>query len=109
MADIAGLGSFMPKISGTQLLNGLMYFMIAVIIIGLIGFFTWYFMHRKKYSQYRVEIFDKDTNGNVYKTYDRGGIFLDKKTGYRLFFLEKAKWGGNPNNVPYIAIVEYFV
>lgn len=107
MADGAsGLAAVMPKVSGGEILNGIMWFLIAVIIVGTIAFITYYYMRKKKYGQYRVEIFDRDTNGNVYKTYDRAGIFLDKKTGYRLLFVEKAKVGMNPNSPPYVSHID---
>jgi hypothetical protein len=98
-----GLGGMMPNISTTGILNGLMWFLIGALILGTLGFITWYIVKKKKYNEFLVEILDKDSNGNVYKTYDRAGVFLDKKTGYRLLFLEKAKIGLNPNKIPYIS------
>ena len=98
-----GLSGMMPNVSMSAVLNGIMWFMIGAVIVGILGLVTWYLVRKKKYGMYRVEVFDKDSNGNVYKTYDRAGIFLDKRTGYRLLFLEKAKVGMNPNNVPYVS------
>lgn len=52
---------------------------------------------RKRYNV-QVEWFDADniTGGN-----DSGGIFVDKKTGRKMFFLRTANVGLNPNNVPW--------
>ena len=102
-STIGGIGAMMPNVSMSGILNGLLWFLVGIIIVGVFGFVTWYIMKKKKYTEYLVEILDKDSNGNVYKTYDRAGVYLDKKTGFRLLFLEKAKIGMNPNKIPYIS------
>lgn len=107
MVDLSnGIGGMMPNVSAVGVLNTIMYVMIGIIVVGIVALITWQQMVKKKYGMYRVEVLDKDKNGNVYKTYDSAGIFLDKKTGNRLNFLRKAKVGLDPNNVPYITAVD---
>ena len=107
MVDLStGLSGMTSGVSMSGLLNGLKWFLIIVLVAGLIGYITYYFLSKKKYKEYRVEILDKDSNDNVYKTFDKGGVFLDKKTGNRLLFIEKAKVGLNPNNIPYISTID---
>jgi len=94
---------YIPKITTPQILNFLFWGLTTIIILAIIGLITWYFMKHRRYKEYRIEILDKDSNDNVYKIYDRGGVFIDRKTKMRLLWLEKAKVGMNPNNIPYIS------
>jgi uncharacterized membrane protein len=104
MVDLTnGVTGMLPKVSTQGLISGVMWFLIGTLIVGVLAFVIWYNIKKKKYSQYKVEIFDRDSNGNVYKEYDRAGVFLDKKTNLRLLFLEKYKSGLNPNNIPYVS------
>ena len=79
---------------------------IVLILLGLAVFVLIYFlitkMNSKKKFDYTVRIFRKDANGDIIEQpNERGGIFIDKKTNYRLFFLKKLKFGLNPDNIPY--------
>lgn len=97
-----GLMGILPKISSEQLLSWSLWGGITILAISLIGFLAWYFIKRKKYSEFRVEILERDINGNVHKIKDRAGIFKNKE-GIKLFWLERAKIGMNPNKIPYIS------
>lgn len=49
-----------------------------------------------------VQIVEIDSTGNrIFKT-DRGGIFFDRQTGMRLFFLRNHRVGLKPDNIPYV-------
>jgi uncharacterized membrane protein len=93
--------SMIPKVSGTQIINGLLITLVVLIVMGTIAFFLWKWIVKRKYNEYRIIIYEKDATGNVHEYYDRGGIFTDNKTGFKLLFLEKIKKGLNPNNPPY--------
>lgn len=97
--------SLIPNIQVSSVMTWLFWGLIVLLVVGGIGYFVWYTIKRKRYNEYSVEILDKDGMGNVYKTFDRGGVFVEKKTGQRLFFIEKGHWGGNPNKIPYISSV----
>ena len=90
-----------PNVSGMQILNGILITLVVLIVIGIIGWFLWKWFVKRKYNEYRVVIYEKDATGNVHEYYDRAGIFLDNKTGFKLLFLEKMKKGLNPNSPPY--------
>lgn len=100
MVDI---GSMVPKVSAAGILNGILWFCLVVMIIGGIGYYLWWTFKKKKYNQFKVVIWEKDSNGNVHEFYDRAGVFLDKQTGFKLLFLEKLKKGLNPNRIPYVS------
>lgn len=95
--------SLIPKINTAATLNTVMMVGIGILIIGTMIFLAWYYMKEKKYKQYVIRVLDKDSNGKPYEWGDKGGVFLDKKTGFRLLFLKKAKVGLNPNKIPYIS------
>ena len=98
-----GLAGMIPQVSGQQVLSWVTIGLILILSASILGYLAWYFLKRKKYSEYVVRILEEDSHGNIHESYDRAGIFLDKHTGFRLFFLEKAKKGLNPNKVPYIS------
>lgn len=59
--------------------------------------------NRTKRYNYVVRIFNRDAIGNVIQLPDdKAGIFLDKKTQYRLFLLRRNKFGLDPDEIPYI-------
>lgn len=61
-------------------------------------------LNKKKKYNWVVRIFNRDATGQVIQQPDDrgGGIFLDKKTSYRLFLLKKYKFGLDPDDIPYI-------
>ena len=97
------LTSMIPKVNSASLISGVLWFCIAVVIVGGIGYYIWWNTKKKKYAQFKVVIWEEDSNGNVHEFYDRAGIFVDKQTGFKLFFLEKLKKGLNPNKVPFVS------
>jgi len=56
----------------------------------------------KKYKQFDCRIWEKDGFGQWRETTDGAGIFVDKKTQNKRFFLRKNNVGLEPDNVPYI-------
>lgn len=76
---------------------------ILVIVFALIflfaigGFLYVVIQRRRRYSEFHCHIWDKQ--GHL--SYDRAGIFVDKKTNNKRLFLEKANVGLSPDNVPY--------
>jgi hypothetical protein len=74
---------------------------IFVFFAGVYGLAFWF--NRSKRYKYRVRIFNRDSIGNIIQQPDdRGGIFLDKKTNFRLFLLRKNKFGLDPDEIPYL-------
>lgn len=56
----------------------------------------------RRYSQFHIEIWQKDGFGHLTIKYDQGGVFVDGKTGNKRLFLKKANVGLNPDNIPYL-------
>lgn len=76
---------------------------ISVIFIGAMAFAAWYFADKKKrYGQFKCIIWGRDGFGQTTETTDSAGIFVDRKTQNKRFFLKKANVGLDPDNVPYI-------
>jgi len=78
------------------------YLILGLVVIAVVYVFAlWY--NRTKRFNWIVRIFNRDATGQVIQQPDdRGGIFLDKKTNYRLFLLRKNKFGLDPDEIPYI-------
>jgi len=70
----------------------------AVSIVAVILLLKW-----RKYSQFDCVIFEKDGFGQLRKSSDKAGIFVDPKTKNKRLFLKKNKVGLDPDNVPYIS------
>lgn len=82
------------------------FFIILFVILVILGFLItivmWYYYKHWRYRAYRCVIFEKDGFGQYSKQYDNAGIFVDKKTGNKRFYMKKAYVGLRPDNVPYI-------
>ena len=89
-----------------QFAQGAMYIsliMMAVIVVG--GIFvglTYLVLHTKRFSEYVCIIWETNGFGQISQSFDSAGIFVDKKTNNKRFYLKKAKVGLTPDNVPYI-------
>ena len=94
MVDVASIG-------GTVLDIAIMIFS-GLIGCGIIGGGLWLYLKQKRYREYKCVIWERDGFGQLNETYDDAGIFVDKKTNNKRFYLKKANVGLNPDNVPYI-------
>lgn len=84
-------------------LNFFIIMFVIAVILAIIGVAIFLFYNRYwRFKQYRCVVFEKDGFGQLTKTYDSAGIFVDKKTGNKRFFLKKGFTGLNPDNVPYM-------
>jgi hypothetical protein len=79
----------------------IMLFLLGIFIGACIGVFYWY-KYNKRYSAFNVKIWQKDGTGFIHEKYDKAGIFIDKKTNNKRFFLKINKVGLNPDNVPFL-------
>jgi len=94
MADIGSVGSWAVNLG--MIILVLLFF---VVIAGLMAFMM---AQYKKWSQFTCVIWGKDGFGQVVESSDKAGIFVDRKTKNKRFFMRKAKVGLDCNNVPYI-------
>jgi len=82
---------------------GWIYWAILIGGFGLLSYGIAFWFNKKKRYEWIVRIFNKDATGQVIQQPDdKGGIFLDKKTQYRLFMLRKNKFALDPDDIPYI-------
>lgn len=104
MVDLAnGVQGVVPNVSAAGVLNGIMIFCAVVIVIGLIGWLGIWYFKKRKYNEYKVVIWEKDSTGNTHELYDRAGVFVDKTTGNKLLFLERINKGLNANKIPFVS------
>jgi len=96
------LTSMMPNVSAAGVIKTVIIVMIALMVLAAIGVYLFFYFRNKKYAEFHVVIFEKDSLGNTHEKYDRAGIFLNKKTNLKLLFLKKLKKGMNPNGIPYV-------
>ena len=95
--DLAGLQSF-----GTGAIGFTIIAIVIIVLFALTGFGVWLFLKWKKYQQYKCIIWERDGLGNIRQYSDNAGIFVDKKTNNKRFFLQRSNVGLEPDNVPYV-------
>jgi hypothetical protein len=64
---------------------------ITLVVLLIIGVCLWLWFRRKRYSQFKVVLFEKDGFGQWNYKIDRAGIFLDRRTNNKRLFLEKGR------------------
>ncbi len=91
---------------GADIVSGISGGIFTGLLIGGLAAFLYYYFRIKKYN-YVVRVYEKDKEGNtIEKDTDKGGIFIDKTTQYRLFVLKKYKVGLTPDKVPYMLKIQ---
>lgn len=68
---------------------------VVVVLILLI-------LDQKKFNEYRCIIWERDGFDQIKETYDKAGIFVDKKTKNKRLFLKKNNVGLSPDEIPYV-------
>lgn len=86
----------------TGALNISLWIIGILFIIGVMIGVYFLLMYMRRYSQFKVIIWDNDGFGNIREKYDQGGIFVDKKTNTKRLWLRKANIGLDCEYVPYI-------
>lgn len=85
-----------------DVLNIAFWIGIVLVILALLIAATIYLIRKKKYGQYKVVMWGTDGFGNPTEQLDRGGVFVDPKTGNKRFFLEKTKANLDPDRIPFV-------
>ena len=93
--------------SFTGIASNFLSFFIILFVLGFvlsvfIGTLALYYFKVHRYKHFRCVIFERDGFGQLTKTYDNAGIFVDKKTGNKRLYIKKAYVGLDPDNIPYI-------
>lgn len=91
--DFGNLGG-MASSGLTILVMSIMILFVGALAAG--G--TWLYMGYRRYTQYKCVIFNP--NGYI-ESYDKAGVFVDRKTKNKRLFLLKNNVGLDPDNIPY--------
>lgn len=75
---------------------------ICLLVLTVVGALLWLWFRKKRYNAFKVVVFEKDGFGQWNYKVDRAGIFLDRRTNNKRFFLEKAQVGLEPDSIPYL-------
>jgi len=91
---------YMSVFSGFVKVGGGLLIIIILSTIAAVGWWMW--SQSKKWNQFVCIIFSKDAFGNAIREIDKAGIFLDKSTGMKRFFIKRQNIGLDPDKVKYI-------
>lgn len=83
-------------------LNTAITVIIVVLGAGILVAIYLYMQNQKKYDQFDCIIFFRDAFGVMQQTTDKAGIFIDKITGNKRFWLKAFNVGLSPDNVKYV-------
>ena len=98
MVDLlSGLGG----IGKTFMTVGIVLVVIILVLVVGIGLF-FLFKRWRNYSDFVVRIWEVLESGGIREAYDKAGIFLNTKTGNKLFYLKRLKVGLNPDKLMYL-------
>ena len=87
---------------GWKILTWLGRILLGLGVIALMYGLSWFIRRERRYN-HNVNVYNTDAVGNIIQQRsDKGGIFIDRKTKYRLFLLKRNKFGLDPDKVPYI-------
>jgi len=98
MADLMG---GLSGVGGRVLNVGVILVIIVLAIAIFIGLF-FFLKSLTKYRQFRVVVWERLESGGIRVSSDKAGIFLNSKTGNKLFYLKKLNVGLKPDNLKYL-------
>lgn len=102
MVEVDGIGGTISNL-GSGALNIGITLIVVLVAVGVIIGFMMLMKNAKKFKQFKVIIYAKDTFGQIKQEYDVAGIFIDKTTRNKRLFLKKNAVGLNPDSIPYIS------
>jgi len=73
---------------------------IIIAVVAVVG--IWFIIKNQNKYTTRTNIWYKDPFGKIRCRKDLGGVFHDKKSDMKLFFLKKARVGLKPDTIPYV-------
>ena len=82
--------------------TALIILIIVLATLTVVGVGLWAYLRHRKYNAFKVVLFEKDGFGQWQYKVDRAGIFLDRKTNNKRFFLQKGQVGLEPDTIPYL-------
>ena len=76
--------------------------LVVVLAVGVLVALFFFIKRFLNYSQFKVIVWEVLESGGIREAYDKAGIFLNTKTGNKLFYLKRLKVGLNPDKLMYI-------
>ena len=76
--------------------------LFAVVLVAAAALIAWKFISEWKRNDYVCHIVGKDGFKQAYLETDVAGVYIDKLTKNKRFFLRRNNVGLNPDNIPYI-------
>lgn len=73
-----------------------------VFTVAFIGGITWWVIRWRRFTEYQCRIFEFDGLDQLRAKTDGAGVFVDKATKTKLFFLKRGRVGLNPDSIPYV-------
>lgn len=87
---------------GNSAMNILAIVVIIIVTMASVASLTWLIIRNKRYKQFRCIVWEKGINGAIIQSEDGAGIFTNRKTNNKRFWMKKANVGLIPDNIPYI-------
>lgn len=78
--------------------NFILIILFVVFVIGII----FVIMKMGRYSQYKITVFQRLNNNQLYIRHTTGGVFTDKKTKRKQLFIKGNRGAMNPDDIPII-------
>jgi uncharacterized membrane protein YqjE len=75
---------------------------IVLVVVGIIGAIYYLKWKSNLYSAYKCVVWERDGFGQLRMLFDDAGIFIDRKSNNKRFFMRKANVGLEPDNIPYL-------
>ena len=105
MVDVSGgIGQLQPMIdaAGGLLMVAVLFFMALFMLAGVAAGVYFYLQRQKRFDEFEVSIYGKDSFGNPVLIKDKAGIFVNRKTGNKRLYLKNGKISLNADRIPYI-------
>lgn len=75
---------------------------IIVVVVALIAWGAWFFMNWKKYQDYMVCVFHKNGEDKWCLRFDKGGVFVNKKTNTKRMWMKKSRSSLQADRIPFL-------
>lgn len=95
------VGATLTKL-GSGSLNTLLIVVVAFVVLGILAVAYWLYARNKRYEEYTCLVWFRDGFGQLSQVHDKAGVFIDRRTRNKRFFMKKANVGLSPDNIPFV-------
>ena len=75
---------------------------VVLLFAGLFFGVYWWASSLARYNQFKVIVWERVQNGGIVQLEDKAGIFTNRKTGNKLFYLKRLNVGLKPDNIKFV-------